>query len=127
MQDETTTTTGGRADEPRKGFPLRYTAEWAYVSLAEVQAVLTGQRRWACMLTRAERIDAQMADMVAQGYHVHSVRVSAHCATCAGTGRVHDRRYRAASMRWITCKVCKGHPEVWDRPATRGDDLRDEI
>lgn len=105
--------------------PLAYTATWEYINRDEIGSVLDGTRRWACMLTGADNIDGRMSDMERMGYHVHSVVIHARCATCNGSGRMQDQRMKR-TMRWKTCKACKGAPDVWSRHAERGDDLRNE-
>ena len=87
-------------------------AEWAYNHREYLHAATAGQEpfadlRPACMISGAEDLLGQIAQMRAQGYVIHAITLHTYCAVCQGSGRV-PKRSRAL-YAWKVCKACKGH------------------
>lgn len=101
-------------------------AEWAYNQ--------TEQARWfaeqgeplrpACMLTAADDLPRQIADMRRQGYTIHGITLLTFCASCQGSGRVpkRDSKGRPRAYAWKICAACKGHDGALKTEAYPVDD-----
>lgn len=77
-------------------------AEWLYRHESRENDGLRDSR----MVTKADDLTRQIADMRAQGYLISAITIHTYCAECQGSGRIPMKR---RFMAFKPCKACKGH------------------
>lgn len=60
------------------------------------------------MITKADNLDAQVSDMVHQGFVIYAITIEDFCPECQGDGVVR-RKNTKSPYATKTCPACKGH------------------
>ena len=89
--------------------------EWWYRHESDDDQTIRQFCQMSNAVSSTAEIDAEIASLRAQGYHVQQIKIQAICSRCQSNGRIVVRKFKRKPAKYAECPSCHGAGFVGER------------